>query len=78
MNNKENQSKTGAEQSAEFLNYKEVAQLLRVSKRTVVNMVAAGELPFIKLRKRIIFHKPTLERIILERQRPFFGLNKVS
>jgi excisionase family DNA binding protein len=39
---------------AEFLNKNEVAALLGVSRRTVDNMVARRELPFLRLSRKIL------------------------
>lgn len=43
------------------LEVKEVAELIGVSPATIYNMVAAGEIPFRRVRYRIIFHRGVIE-----------------
>lgn len=44
------------------LTVNELAELLGVSTTTVYTMVRLGEVPHTRIRSKIVFHRPTIER----------------
>ena len=43
----------------------ETAELLNVSKATLYTMTRKNEIPFSKIRGKILFHKPTIEQWLI-------------
>ena len=49
------------------LSVAEAAEQLGVSTRTLASMVAAGEIPYAKIRRRTVFPRAALERWLAQR-----------
>lgn len=47
------------------LSVKEVSAFLGVSQGTIYSMVRAGEIPYIKIRGRVLFHQKLIEEWVL-------------
>lgn len=56
--------------SSEVLTAQEVADLLRIARKTVYEMVRANEIPCIKTGRVFRFHRATLEAWLSGRQTP--------
>lgn len=48
------------------MNVDEIAEELQVSKTTIYTMVSQNEIPHIKVRGRILFHRDTIEKWLVE------------
>jgi excisionase family DNA binding protein len=52
-----------------FIDEKLLRELIPVSRRTLWNWRKRGELPFVQVGRRVLFHYPSVERALLNRQR---------
>ena len=57
------------EPAAGFINEAELLERVPFSRRTLHVRRAAGEIPFIKLGARVIYHWPTVEQRLIRMQR---------
>ena len=64
------ESATSAPASNAGLNdIQDVMVKLRVSRRGLFNLCAAGKIPYLKLGRRVLFHWPSVEAALLRMQR---------
>jgi len=57
----------------EHLSTRAAAAALGISQTTVRRLEAAGELPAVRINRRVLFRRDTLERFGVERERPAGG-----
>lgn len=57
----------------EWLNSDEAANLLKISKQTLMNLTSNGKLPFYKFGRRNRYRKDELNQVLLNERRGHYG-----
>ncbi len=66
-------SKRSMKTEDEWLTSDEAAEFLRVSVKTLLNMVSSGKIPYYKLSNRNRYLKSELQELLLSNKRGFYG-----